>query len=71
MLSGQKEELNIFNAHLNDENASLLLYFSVSSWLVYMSFIMDMWEDTDMTPILYESFFSMRISYYNFGSFND
>lgn len=67
MFYGQKEGLKIFKLHLNDENGSRLLYFSVISWLISMSFNIDMWELTDITPILYESFFSINSSYSSFG----
>jgi hypothetical protein len=48
-----------------------LLYFSVNSWLCSISFIIDMCDPTDITPILYESFFNINSSYSSFGSFKD
>ncbi len=71
MLYGQNDGLNTFKLHLNDENAKQLLYFSVNSWLCSISFIIDMCDPTDITPILYESFFNINSSYSSFGSFKD
>ena len=60
MLYGQNDGLKIFKLHLNDENAKRLLYFSVTSWLCSISFIIDMCDATDINPILSESFFNIN-----------